>query len=178
MTLLKSAIQKIAWSGTTDPTKAKVVAIDKANNTVDVFIEELNAVLPDVMLLCLIDNPEEKFIVYPKVSTDETDSIVTIDFLNDTLETAIVTKVHHVDEIIMRGDAFGGLVKIIELVDRLNKIEKAYNDLANKWNSYCSVYAPGSPSTVGLPSTLATSNVDTISETNINDIENPKIKHG
>lgn len=47
---------------------------------------------------------------------------------------------------------------------RFTKLEKGFNDLRSdlnsligKWNSFCTSYVPGSPTTVGLPATLTPS---------------------
>ena len=81
--------------------------------------------------------------------------------------------------------SYGGLEKIIDPSDsnagtlaRFNKIENKLNDFIEKWNSFCSSYAPGSPSSTGTPATLSTSTETEVTLTQRSDIENPLIIHG
>jgi len=59
--------------------------------------------------------------------------------------------------------AIGGnadfMVRYSELESAFNELKSDHNTLAQKWDSFCSSYAPGSPSTVGTPPTLAASTV-------------------
>jgi len=66
-------------------------------------------------------------------------------------------------------------VKYNETKDELNKLKATLDDLVTKWNAFTSVYAPGSPSSVGTPPTLATSNVQP-NNSNFTLIKNAKIK--
>lgn len=82
--------------------------------------------------------------------------------------------------------SFGGFVKILDpttpskgILARINKMENSWNDFVTKWNAFCSVYVPGSPSTIGLPATLATSTATQVLPiTQKSDIENPNLLHG
>lgn len=82
-------------------------------------------------------------------------------------------------EITLNDGSKGGLVISGEVADKIKNLEEKYNALAQKWNTFCSSYIPGSPSTTGLPATLSTSTVVTISPTTQkSDLENTKVKHG
>ena len=82
--------------------------------------------------------------------------------------------------------SFGGFIKSIDpsssnsgLLYRINLLEKTLNKLLNYWNAFSSAYVPGSPSTTGLPASLASDNVPIISPiTERNDLENKNIVHG
>lgn len=50
-------------------------------------------------------------------------------------------------------------VKYNELKQENDKLKSTVNDLIQKWNAFCSSYAPGSSSSVGTPPTLSTSTV-------------------
>lgn len=50
-------------------------------------------------------------------------------------------------------------VKYNEAKQEIDKLKASLNSLIQKWNAFCSVYVPGSPSTTGLPPTLASSTV-------------------
>lgn len=45
------------------------------------------------------------------------------------------------------------------LKTQFDELNDKFNTLVQKWNAFCNVYAPGSPSTTGSPATLATSTV-------------------
>lgn len=51
------------------------------------------------------------------------------------------------------------LVRYSELESAFNELKSDHNELVTKWNAFVAAYVPGSPSTVGLPPTLAGSNV-------------------
>lgn len=67
-------------------------------------------------------------------------------------------------------DYTNNAVKFNELKTEFNKLKADHNELVEKWNAFCASYVPGSPTTVGLPATLATSNVSA----NTSDIDNAK----
>lgn len=66
-------------------------------------------------------------------------------------------------------------VKFNELQTEFNKLKADYNSLAGKWNTFVGTYAPGSPSTVGTPPTLAGQNAP-VNTSNIANAKNDKIK--
>lgn len=80
---------------------------------------------------------------------------------------------------------YGGIPKIVDpndnlsgLLKRINLIEDQINKIGQKWDAFCSVYLPGSPSTTGLPANLSTSTVGQIVKTSKTQIENENITHG
>lgn len=77
----------------------------------------------------------------------------------------------------MNGGEHGGVVKVQELVNRLNAVEGKINDFIGKWNSFATDYVPGSPTTSGMPLTLTTEVLTELTETTVADIENPKFTH-
>lgn len=82
--------------------------------------------------------------------------------------------------------SFGGFVKLVDpsssssgILFRIQQIESRLNTFLQKWDAFCSVYVPSSPSITGLPATLSTSSVPQISPTTTrSDLENTKIIHG
>lgn len=66
-------------------------------------------------------------------------------------------------------------VRFNELKTEFNKLKASHNTLAQKWNSFCGVYVPGSPSTTGLPASLSGSTV-TENDSDIDQAKNDKIK--
>lgn len=88
--------------------------------------------------------------------------------------TGCIVQYSEVEKIVLRGGDLGGLVKVISLTDRLNKIENKLNSLLLKYNTHThNVTAVGSPTGPGLnPET------GSLTPTQRGDIENDKISHG
>jgi len=85
-----------------------------------------------------------------------------------------VSMISEVDEIFLRGGDFGGLVKIEELVNRLNAIEKAFNNLLNEYKLHVHTDpVSGTTTSMTPPSTQGL-----ISETQRSDLENKNVNHG
>lgn len=82
------------------------------------------------------------------------------------------------DGIKLDGDGFNGLVKVKELTDKINAVEKLLNDLINKYNAHTHMYVPGT--LASIPTAVTTSvESQTISPiTKQSDIENTKVMHG
>ncbi len=79
--------------------------------------------------------------------------------------------------VVFNGGNLGGMVKVQELTDKVNRLENSLNTLSQKWNTFCGVYIPGSPTITGLPATLSTSTVTEVSPlTQRSDIENTNVK--
>jgi hypothetical protein len=53
---------------------------------------------------------------------------------------------------------------------RYSKLEEAFNDLKDKWNTFANAYSPGGPSTQGAPISATASNAD-ISQCKIEQIK-------
>ena len=88
------------------------------------------------------------------------------------------------DGLKLDGDKFNGLVKVKELTDKINNLEKLLNDLINKYNAHTHVgsypVAGGGGGTAGGTSnpTLSTESGTISPITSQSDIENTKVKHG
>lgn len=76
-------------------------------------------------------------------------------------------------EIILNGGTLGGLVKVQELTERLNLIEKDINKLKQGISSWSPVAQDGG---AGLKTSLASYFGSKLKETKVEDIENEKIK--
>ena len=73
------------------------------------------------------------------------------------------------DTITLNDGAYGGLVKVIDLVTKLNNLENKVNSIITAYNAHSH---PGN----GLPT--ASTITGSLIPTNRNDIENTKINHG
>lgn len=57
------------------------------------------------------------------------------------------------------GGSVDNLVRYSKLKIAFDELKADHNELAAKWDAFCSAYVPGSPSSVGLPASLASSAV-------------------
>lgn len=117
MTKLADAIKHLANRGNVYATNGNVMSVDKLANTCDVKLANTGEEIPDVKLLSIIDNPATKFVIYPVVGSD-----VSVGFLDNDMHDAIVVKISEVDEILMRGNQFGGLVKADVMKTEVDKL--------------------------------------------------------
>ena len=103
----------------------------------------------------------------------ETDSTVCVVFGDFT--APFVCQYSGIEKIVFRGGDLGGLVKVIDLTEKLNNLEDLVNDLIEKYNAHthAGVQAGGS-------STAVTTSIETgtLVKTEREDIENKKIKQG
>ena len=132
-------------------------------------VDDGQAEIPDVRLVA--SENESNFLITPTV-----DSIVGVLAFSD-LETCEYTVVmfSEIDSIKIRGDQFGGLVKIEDLVEKLNTIESDLNTLKQAFTSW--VVSPNDGG-AALKATTATWAGQTITETTVGDIENENVTHG
>ena len=79
------------------------------------------------------------------------------------------------DGIMLLGGDEDNAVKFSELKKGYDELKKDHNELVSKWNAFVLSYVPGSPSTIGLPPTLAGQNV-VASVASIDKSKNEKIK--
>lgn len=168
---IKQAIQQLA----NDPNKGErvfvcvVESVSLEEKTCDVIIADGSGILlPAVRLQA---QPGNGIMVVPKVS-----SLVVVTMINSTNGHA--TMFSDVENIVYFDGSFGGLIKIEELVTKINNTENKLNDLIEKWNSFCTSYIPGSPAVTGLPPTLANSVETPLEVTQKSELENTLITHG
>lgn len=90
-----------------------------------------------------------------------------------TCENIETYKLRFDDKIIFGSESFGGFVKIQDLVERLNLIEKAFNDLLNAVKSHNHLVTYGPTTALVVPITI-----QDLQETEVTQIENGRIKHG
>jgi len=77
------------------------------------------------------------------------------------------------DKIVFNGGSLGGLVKVIELTNKLNNLENKVNSMISTFNSH--LHTSGG---AGAPTTPPTAPISgTLTPTQQNDIEDTKFKH-
>lgn len=111
----------------------------------------------------------------PLLVTPAVDSVVLATFLSK--DTAFISLYSDVESIELRGSDFGGVVKVEELVAKINRLEDKVNDLITKFNSHTHLYVPGANPAIPTP---APTNPETpiTQNTVVSDLENENVKHG
>ena len=77
-------------------------------------------------------------------------------------------------EVVINGGENEGLVKVVELAEKLNAIENDINNLKSIFSSWVPVVYDGGASLKAAAASWAAQSLQTTSK---KDIENPKIKH-
>ena len=98
-------------------------------------------------------------------------SLVVVTQLNDF--DGFVSMVSDVDQIYLRGDGEGGLVKLNDLVSKLNVIENDINTLKTAFSTWVTVPSDGGAALKAITTTWFGSS---ITPTVASDLENDKIK--
>ena len=146
---------------------AKVCTVDSVDlTTLTCYCVPLNddADIINVRLMANIDNG---FLLIPEV-----DSIVVVSFLSDS--SAYVSLVSKVSEVHLNGKNFDGLVKINDLVEKLNNLENKVNTIISTYNAHTHV-----ASSFGTPTTTPVAPVTgTLTPTIKQDLENITILQG
>lgn len=142
----------------------KIKSVDTSNMTCDVEPLDGSADLLDVRLNA---DYSKGFTLVPKA-----DSVVIVTQLSDA--TAYVSMVSDVDNIYLAGDANGGLVKVQDLVTKLNNLENKVNTIITTFNAHTHVASSFGAPTTPPPSPV----VGTLTPTTTNDLENKTIQHG
>ncbi len=146
----------------------KVIAFDASNWTATIQLNR-GAEIDEVRIKSVINSETSGIFVEPKIG-----SFVLCALIEGKIESLFivgyseVVKYHlNADLIELNGDAFGGLIKIDELVDKINRLEN--NFLTHIHTS------PAGPT--GTPQD-ATAAPITFLPTVKNELENTKVKHG
>lgn len=102
------------------------------------------------------------------------DSVVVVTFLSKN--TAFISLYSEIETVQIRGDQYGGLVKIEELVKKINTLEGRINDLLTALKSITVTIPSGGGAVPFAPFFAAISPI--VPTTQKADLENDKIKHG
>ena len=152
---------------------AKITAVDETARTCDVEPLNGSAEIFDVRLQAQKDGATG-FVMIPKVG-----SIGIVTFINPaTGYLALTTDVDKIlidcDVITFNGGTNDGLIKINDLVTKLNAVENDLNTLKNIFTAWVPVPQDGGAS---LKTSSASWSGQTITPTQKTDLENDKIKH-
>ena len=106
--------------------------------------------------------------IYPKPGTT-----CLVGIIEGQETDAFLISAEEVDEIVLNGGTLGGLVKVGELTDRLNLIEKDINSLKQKLSGWTPVPNDGGSA---LKAALSSYFTESLQETQVKDIENERVK--
>lgn len=161
-----TAIRRMAGTFTAQNvtvTTGSVVSVDKDARSCVVLIND------DVELTAiLMAQIGDGFLCIPAIDS-------TVMVMYATYTDAYVIMCSDLDLISLKGEELGGLVKVIELTDRLNTIEKDINALKSAFGSW--VVVPGDGG-LALKTASASWTGSNLTETDRLDIENVNVTHG
>lgn len=122
-------------------------------------------------------NIQKAVVIVPSVG-----AVVWVNMFNN--DDGCIVGCSDISTIMMAGDKFGGLIKIEELVKKLNNLEDLVNDLSSKYNSHTHTVSvtttcpAGSGTGNGTAIVTTTPEATVLTPTQKTDIENSTIKHG
>lgn len=122
----------------------------------------------DIFGVRVISDNKKGFLLIPKVG-----SVVIVSFLDNALP--FISMFSEVDKIEINGSNYEGIVKVNELVTKINSLENLINNILTTLKNTTIPLAP-SGTYPFLPLYTAFSNIVPI--TNKNDLQNPKVLHG
>jgi len=143
-----------------------VKSVDTTNNICDCEPIDGSADLLEVRLMAQNDTG---FLIIPK-----TDSVVVVTMINKY--TGYVAMFSEVEKIYLNGDNYDGLVKIGDLVDKLNNLENKVNSIINTYNTHTHPYVNVSTPATTSPSTSLVTG--TLTPTQQTELENTTVVHG
>ena len=143
-----------------------VKSVDTTNNICDCEPIDGSADLLEVRLMA---QNETGFLIIPKI-----DSVVVVTMINKY--TGYVAMFSEIQKIYLNGDNYDGLVKIGDLVDKLNNLENKVNSIINTYNTHTHPYVNvSSPATTSPSASLV---VGTLTPTQQTELENTTVVHG
>ena len=161
---IQDLIQRLAKTDSENYSKVcKVIAVN------DTFcdVQPINGDAPISDVKLVGSKTETPFILIPKV-----DSLVVVTYTSNS--TAYIALVSEIESVKIRGDANGGLVKVEDLVNKLNALENQVNDILTALKGIVVPLAPSG--TYPLAGSFAT--IVNLQTTSKSDLENDKVKHG
>lgn len=144
----------------------KVKSVDTTNNTCD--CEPINGDA-DLLEVRLMAQSTDGFLIIPTVN-----STVVVTMINKY--TGYVAMFSGIEKIKLNGDNYDGLVKIGDLVDKLNALENKVNSIINTFNTHTHPYVNVSTPATTSPSTSPVAG--TLTPTQQTELENTTCLHG
>lgn len=186
MSEFKTAIEHLAGTYQKDEVRVVVCIVESVNEaqrtcTVRSINTKSELSFSDVQLMAGVN---DGFLLVPAIDSQVvvTYSTITQPFVSMFSELSKVIAIVgdnsievNSDNIFLSGDDFGGLVKVAELVDKLNNLENDINNLKAAFTSW--VVAPNDGG-AALKAAAATWYGSQLTPTIQNDLENETIQHG
>ena len=147
-----------------------VTAVDADENTCSVQPANGGALREGVRLCAAIKSITNPVVIVPAVN-----STVICGIIENNKRAVFVMLCTEVAEVKLRGDAFGGIVKVGDLVDKLNALEQDLNTLKTVFSAWVIVPMDGG---AALKTAAATWYGDQFTPTIVDDIANDNVKHG
>lgn len=167
-----------------DPIYCQICTVDAVNDlTCDVTSVVSALPITKVRLKAYLQG-DNGIIVKPTVNSfvlvaflSPTDAYVSMCDEIDSIDTKIGNSTFHMDKdyITMNGGSLKGLTKLENLVDRLNTIEDAHNNLLTEYKTHTH---PGVQVGSGISGIYTSTQQPIDPKSNIDDLENKKITHG
>ncbi len=161
---------------------AKVDSVDEDNGLMTAIGLEDGLPFEDVLLsisssgLTIIPEKDSKVLIGMVENSDMNAMLLMSEQIKSCLITTLENgfKLHLKDDgtMSMNGDTLGGLIKIDDLVSKLNNLENSVNQLKTEFNVHTHSSSSGP---TGLPITASTVNLNPTAKS---ELENTKIKHG
>lgn len=145
-----------------------VVGTVKAVNGILIDVEPIDGTADLIGIRLCPEDTATVFVIIPVIG-----SIVYVTMDSDT--GGIVTGFSQVDEIYLRGDAHGGLVKVSALVADLNSIKTDLNTIKAVFTAWVPVPTDGG---LALKTAAATWAGTTLTNSTVANLENENVKHG
>lgn len=180
------AIQKIAGRQLDDPVSVvacEVVSVDLSTRTCDcTTISENSAIdIPNVQMMAEVD---DGFLLVPSLGS-------TVFVLYSTRNAPYIVLFSQIDQVVMivggsqviikdgllqmHDGSFGGLIRITDLVAKLNNLENKFNDLTAKYNLHTHAGVSVGSGTTAPPIPIE---AGTLTPTTREDLENTEVTHG
>ena len=169
-TKIRESIRSIAGKNDVIFPVAKVVSVEGETCTVSYQGLEFS----DVRIASVVNSNAKNMLIKPKKDS----YVLLCDLSNGKLRDLAVLSFSEIDTITINGGNLGGLIKIQELTDKLNKFINEVNSLVSTFNSHthttnATVGATVVVGTIYSPATPASN----VSSFNKSDYEDEKIKH-
>lgn len=145
---------------------ATVDSVDEGKMTVDV--SPIDDKAPVLSVRMISGNSETPFLIIPKVG-----SKCVVTFLSR--ETAFVSLYSEIESVKIRGDQFGGLIKIEELVNQLSVMGSRIDKLYEAFSDAVPVAQDGGAAFQTSAKLILATQIET---EDFSDIENENVKHG
>jgi hypothetical protein len=181
---IRNGIRELARQGAIQFRPGIIKAVDKAACRCDVQLaEDYDVVLYDVRLRAVDDEEDKGFVLFPAVGSDviigQMSSggwFVSMYSVLDSLMLKVETQTMEVskDGFVWNGGSLGGLVKIADLVSKLNALEQDINSLKTAFSAWVPVPNDGG---AALKTAAGSWSGSQLVQTQKGDLEDTKITH-